>query len=231
MNKIKPSIFLFGLAGIMYFISVLLNNEYLALLTKPVIIPSIFVYYYIESKGKLNTYFVISLIAFFLGDMLYLINIDDYYILGLFIYLAPYLIILFFLTQDIFNFLKKNKINKSDLSFIIILFFLVYLLISILNVLETHSNVEFIYFLLFGIELVFMGVFATLLYVNENSKINFYLIICVSLFIVSDLFFILNKNLFPLLIFKLGNVAAQIISYYFYTRYFVEKQKKIKTHN
>lgn len=228
MVKKNPSIILFCIAGILYFISVLINNEYLALLTKPVIIPSIFVYYYIESKGRLNNLFVLSLVTFFIGDMLYLINIDDYYVLGLFVFLTPYLIVLFFLFKDIVNFLKRNKINKSDLSFIIILFFLIYLMISILNVLDTSSNVEFIYFLLFGIELVFMGVFATLLYVNENSKVNFYLIIGVSLFIVSDIFFILNKNLFPLIIFKLANILSQIISYYFYTRYFIERQKQLK---
>jgi len=231
MAKNNPSIILFSIAGILYFISVMLNNEYLALFTKPILIPSILVYYFIESRGKINNYFILSLAAFFIGDMLYLINLDDYYLLGLVIYLSPYLIVLGFLIQDIYNFLKRKILNKSDLSFIIILFFLIYLMISILNVLDTKSNEEFIYFLLFGIELVLMGLFATLLYVNENSKVNFFLILAVSLFIISDIFFILNKNLFPLLIFKLANVSSQIISYYFYTRYFIEKQKLLKPQN
>lgn len=231
MAKKNPSIILFSIAGILYFISVMLNNEYLALFTKPILIPSIFVYYFIESRGKINNYFILSLTAFFIGDMLYLINLDDYYLLGLVIYLSPYLIVLGFLIQDIYNFLKRKILNKSDMSFIIILFFLIYLMISILNVLDTKSNEEFIYFLLFGIELVLMGLFATLLYVNENSKVNFFLILAVSLFIISDIFFILNKNLFPLLIFKLANVSSQIISYYFYTRYFIEKQKLLKPQN
>jgi len=225
MAKNNPSIILFSIAGILYFISVMLGNEYLALFAKPILIPSIFVYYFIESRGKINSYFVMSLVAFFIGDMLYLINLDDYYLLGLVIYLSPYLIVLGFLIQDIYNFLKRKILKKSDMSFIIILFFLVYLMISLLNVLDTQSDEEFVYFLLFGIELVLMGVFTTLLYVNENSKVNFFLIIAVSLFIISDIFFILNKNLFPLLIFKLANVSSQIISYYFYTRYFIEKQK------
>ena len=228
MGKLNPSIVLFSIAGVLYFFSVLTGNEYLALLSKPIIIPSIFIYYLFVSKLKVNVLFLISLFAFFVGDMLYLINLDDYYLLGLVIYLSPYLIVLFFLVQDIFNLLKRKNINKSDMSFLIILFFLIYLMISLLNVLDTESKEEFVYFLLFGIELVLMGVFATLLYVNENSKVNFFLIIAVSLFIISDIFFILNKNLFPLLIFKLGNVLSQIISYYFYTRYFVEKQKLIK---
>ncbi|WP_430400421.1 lysoplasmalogenase family protein [Flavobacterium sp.] len=228
MAKNKPSIILFSLAGLLYLVSALTENEYLALLTKPIIIPAIFVYYFIESRGKINNLFVFSLFSFFVGDMLYLVNIKDYYLLGLVIYLSPYLIVLGFLIQDIINLLKRKTINKSDLSFLIILFFLVYLMISLLNVLDTESDEEFVYFLLFGVELVLMGVFATLLYVNENSRVNFFLIISVSLFIISDIFFILNKNLFPLLIFKIGNVSSQIISYYFYTRYFIEKQKQLK---
>ena len=226
MVKKNPSVILFCIAGIIYFFSVLMNNEYLALLAKPIIIPSMFVYYFIESRGKLNYLFVFSLFAFFVGDMLYLINIDDYYVLGLFVFLTPYLVVLFFMSQDVFSLLRKRKINKFDLSFFLILSFLIYLMVSILNILNTNSELEFIYFLLFGFELLLMGILATLLYVNDNSKANFFLIITVSLFIISDVFFILNKNLFPLLIFKLGNVFSQIISYYFYTRYFVEKQKR-----
>lgn len=228
MAKNKPSIILFSLAGFLYLVSALVENEYLALLTKPIIIPAIFVYYFIESRGKINNLFVFSLFSFFVGDMLYLVNIKDYYFVGLITYLTPYIVVLYFLFQDIVNLLKRKSVKKLDMSFLIIICFLIYLMISLINVLDTESNEEFVYFLLFGIELVLMGVFATLLYVNENSRVNFFLIISVSLFIISDIFFILNKNLFPLLIFKIGNVSSQIISYYFYTRYFIEKQKQLK---
>ncbi len=228
MIKKNPSIVLFSIAAILFFISVVLDNDYMALLTKPIIIPSLFFYYFIESKGKINTFFVFSLIIFFVGDMLYLINIEDYYYLGLFIFLTPYWVILYFLFQDVFDMLNRKSINKTDVSFLIILFFLIYLLISILNILDIKSNEEFVYLLLFGIELLLMGMLSALLYINENSRVNFYLVITVSLFIISDIFFILNKDLAPLLIFKLSNVAAQIISYYFYTLYFVEKQKLLK---
>ncbi|WP_320814996.1 lysoplasmalogenase family protein [Flavobacterium sp.] len=228
MTKKNHSVILFSVAGILYFLAVLAGNEYLALLTKPIIIPSMFVYYFLESRMKINYLFLFSLLAFFVGDMLYLVNIDDYYIIGLFIFLTPYLVILFFLFQDFFSLLKRKVVNKFNITFLIIFFFIIYLLISILNVLEAESKQEFIYFLLFGIELALMGIFATLLYINENSRVNFFLIIAVSLFIISDIFFILNKNFFPLLVFKLGNVSSQIISYYFYTRYFIEKQNQLK---
>ena len=61
MTKKNPSIILFGIAGLLYLVAALLNNEYLALLTKPVIIPTLFVYYFFETKGKVNNFFVFSL--------------------------------------------------------------------------------------------------------------------------------------------------------------------------
>lgn len=227
MNKIKPSIILFVLAGILYLFSVLTSSENLELLTKPIIIPSIFVYCFLESKGKLNPWYLIPLSAFFLKDMLYLINFEDYFYTALFFCLLGHLVILIFLLKDFLSLLKRKKIHKSDLSFLIILIFLVYLMISILNVLDFKSNKEFVYYFLFGVELVLLGVFATLLFINENSRSSFYLLCTVSLFIVADVFFGLNINLIPLLIFKIGNIIAEIISYYFFTLFFIQKQKEL----
>jgi hypothetical protein len=48
--------------------------------------------------------------------------------------------------------------------------------------------------------------------------------ITVSLFILSDIFFILNKNVCSLLVFKITNIVSQIASYYFYARYLIEKR-------
>lgn len=231
MSKKNPSVILYAIAGILYFLSVLIDSEYLTLLAKPILIPSMLVFYYLESKGKINNMFLLSLISFFVGDMLYLINLDEYFTLGLFVFLVPYFVISFFLIQDIFKLIKRKKINKLNLSFLIILFFLIYLVISILSVLETNSDVEFVYFFVFGIELVLMGILVALIFINENSKVNFFIVLSVSLFIISDISFILNKNLFPLLIFKLVNVSSQTFSYYFYTRYFVERQKSLKYSN
>lgn len=224
MNKINPSVILFSIAGILYFFSVLFNNEILILVTKPIIIPSIMFFYFTETKGKVNFWFVFSLFLFFVGDILYLINLDGYYLLGLLFYLSPYSIVLIFIIKDFIKLVRTKSVDKTDLSFLIILFFLTYLLVSMMNVLNPDSEIEFFYFLLFGIELVLMGVFVTLLYLHKPNKENFFLIIAVSLFIVSDISFILHKNVHGLLVFKITNIVTQLTSYYFYTKYLIEKR-------
>jgi uncharacterized membrane protein YhhN len=224
MIKKSPSLLLFIVSGFLYLIASLIESEFLSLLVKPIIIPSIIVFYFTETRAKVNFWFVFSLFLFFVGDMLYLINLEDYYLLGLVFYLLPYLIVLVFIFNDFIKLIRSRSLDKTDLSFLIILFFLLYLLVSLMNVLNPSSKIEFVYFLLFGIQLVLMGVFGFLLYLHEPNKTNFFLLITVSLFILSDVFFILNKNVFGLRVFKITNIVTQIASYYFYARYLIEKR-------
>jgi hypothetical protein len=70
-----------------------------------------------------------------------------------------------------------------------------------------------------------MGVMASMIYFHSSIKRNFYLAITISTFIISDLFFVLNKNIQNLLVFELINGLTQTASYYFYVRYFLERNK------
>jgi hypothetical protein len=225
MSK-NPAIYLYLISGLLFLLAILFQNEEFLLVTKPIIIPSILYYYYIETKGRINNFFVLSLILFFIGDMLFLINFDDFYIIGLIIFLLPYLFVIHFLYQDIKEIIAKRKNRKIDFTFIIILLILVNLLVTVLNALEDESLVEEVFFLLFGIELVAMGVMSAVIYFHSSIKRNFYLAITVVAFILSDLFFILNKNVQNLLVFELINGLAQTASYFFYVKYFLERNKK-----
>jgi uncharacterized membrane protein YhhN len=226
MSK-NPAIYLYLTAGFLFLLTILLQSEEFMLVTKPIIIPSILFYYYLETKGRVNSVFVISLILFFIGDMLFLINFDDFYIIGLLIFLLPYLFVIHFLYQDIKEIIAKRKYKKIDYTFIIILLLLVNLLVTVLMNLESSSFIEEVFFLLFGIELVAMGVMAAMIYFHSSIKRNFFLAITVATFIMSDLFFILNKNVQNLLVFELINGLAQTASYYFYVKYFLERKKQV----
>lgn len=226
MSK-NPAIYLYLISGLLFLLAILFQNEEFLLVTKPIIIPSILYYYYIETKVRINIFFVLSLILFFIRDMLFLINFDDFYIIGLIIFLLPYLFVIHFLYQDIKEIIAKRKNRKIDFTFIIILLILVNLLVKVLNALEDKSLVEEVFFILFGIELLAMGVMAAMIYFHSSIKRNFYLAITVVAFILSDLFFILNNNLQNLLVFELINGLAQTASYFFYVKYFLEHNQNI----
>jgi len=133
---------------------------------------------------------------------------------------------LFFLIKDLRFVFSKNK--KLDYTFIGVLVFLSCLLFCVLNVLDNRPIELLVFYFVFGLELILMGVITTILFFHTNNKRIFFMIIAVTAFILSDLFFILNKEVFQLKLFKLINVSAQTLSYYFYVKYYLERDNLIK---
>lgn len=224
MNKSKIALQLFLGAFLMYLISIVFDLEILELIAKPIIIPSISMYYLFEAKRNYSYTFLTSLFFFFTGDMLYMLKIEEFYFLGLVVFSVPYLFVIYFIVKDIIA-IKKNGGKQNDFTFLAILVILSILLCSVLSFLEIKSTLEFVIYLFLGIQLVIMGVLTSIVYYNEANKQSFFLILAVACFIMSDLFFILNKNIHELMIFKIINGFTQTISYLFYVKYFLEKTK------
>ncbi len=223
MPKLNASLLLYSITGVLYVISSCMYNESLTLIVKPIIIPSIVFYYFTQiRRRRSDDLFVLSLILFFLGDILYLINVEDYYYFGLFLFLIPYLIIIHFIYKDFKLLLQVREIKKIDLSLIIVFLTMIYLIYSMLSLIEYSSNKEFIYVIIFSLELLLMSVLTALVFLYSTYRKNVYLAFTVLSFILSDVFFMLDKQ-FELVVFKLVNTLAQTISYYFYVMYFLER--------
>lgn len=218
MNKSKVALQLFLCAGFLYLISIFFNLEILELIAKPIIIPSISMYYLFEAKRNYSIVFLISLFLFFVGDMLYMLSIEELYNVGLFVFSFPYLFVIYFVSKDIIAFCKDDG-KKIDFTFLVILVILSVLLYSVLSFLEVGSTIEFVVYLFLGLQLVIMGVLTSIVYYNEANKQSFYLVLAVASFIMSDLFFILNNNMHELMVFKIINGLTQTVSYLFYTKY------------
>lgn len=223
MVKINASLSLYFIVSLLYLFSIIIDNENLSLITKPIIIPSIVFFYFLETKKNVNYWFVMSLFLFFIGDMLYLINDKEFFELGLFVFLMPYLIVLAFIFEDFKLLDKKRLITQLNLSFLIVFFALLYIAISLLNVLSEGFNEDFLYFVFFGIELFFMGIFTALLYLAQGKSRNFFLMFAVISFIISDIFFVINKAIYGLLVLNVVCVFSQTISYFFYVKYMLER--------
>ncbi|NHN24588.1 hypothetical protein FIA58_002770 [Flavobacterium jejuense] len=222
MPKLNASLLLYVIAGVIYVISSCMYNEFLTLITKPVIIPSIVFYYFTQIRRRSDDLFVLSLVLFFFGDILYLINVEDYYFFGLFLFLIPYLIIIHFIYKDFKLLLQVRQIKKIDASLIIVFLTMIYLVYSLLNLIEYNSYKEFVYILIFSLELILMSILTAFVFFYSTYRKNAYLAFTVLSFILSDVFFMLDKQ-FGLVVFKLVNTLAQTISYYFYVMYFLER--------
>lgn len=222
MNKTQNSIYLYVLFSILYLIGTFFGFYSLSFYTKPFIIPSLLLFYFLSNDNKISFSLVLILFFSYVGDLLYLIDINRFYYFGLFIFLLPYTIILFILYKDFSKIISNKK--KIDLTFLIILIVLLVLMLTILFMLEVNSIYVFLFYLIFGLQLVLMGVLTSIIHYNESNRANYYLTLASSAFILSDMFFILDKSFFESEYLKIINIFCQTISYFFIVKYFLNKK-------
>jgi hypothetical protein len=206
-------------------IAVLIGSDNLELFSKPIIIPSIYYFYYISVRGKINYLFSFSVWSFFIGEILHLISREDFNISGLIFLLIPYFIILYFIIQDLIYYLKKQKIKLNTFSFYIILMLLIYLFFNVLMMMIEESSFDFFIYALYGILLLLMGILVFVMQINYANRTILFSALMVACFIVSDLFFVFYKKFPDLLALKMINVITQELSFFCYISYFIYRTK------
>ena len=225
MVKVNSALILYFIAFIFYRIAVLIGSDNLELFSKPIIIPSIYYFYYISVRGKIDYLFSLSVLSFFIGEILHLISREEFNVSGLVFLLIPYFIVLYFIFQDLIYYLKKKKINLNTFSFYIIVMLLVYLLFNALMMMIEEKSFEFFIYFLYGILLLLMGILAFVMLINYNNRTILYTGFMVGCFLISDLFFVFSKKIPDLIALKLINVATQELSFFCYISYFVYRTK------
>ncbi|AWM14527.1 hypothetical protein DI487_12110 [Flavobacterium sediminis] len=123
--------------------------------------------------------------------------------------------------------MRTKRRRVLDFTFFLVLVVLTVLILLTLDFLEVKSTMEFILYTFFGLELELMGCLAAMVYYNSTNKRNFYLTLTISTFILSDLFFVLYRSLDEIILLRIINTATQTLSYYFYMKYFVEREKML----
>lgn len=222
----NSALVLFFGALILYILALFIDSSNLELFCRPVIIPSLFFYYYIKVKGKVNLLFSISILSYFVGEMLYLISEKDFFCTGLIFFIIPYFIITYFLYQDYVLYIKEKKHSIDTLSVLIVVFFLIYLLYTVLSFVTDSSKFEFVMYLVFALLLLVMTIFAFLIQLNHSSKTILFMVLMVMSFIISDIFFIFSnmmEEVFSLLIIK---VLVQQLSYFLFVGYFIHRTNR-----
>ena len=225
MGKVHSALILYLAAILVYVMAVLFGSDNLELLIKPIIIPSVYYFYYISVKGKIGFLFSFSILSYFFAEILLLISASDFLYPGLFCFGIPYLIITYFLAQDFLYYLKKRKYAINNFSFYIIIILLFYLLYNVLSFINESSKLEFSFYIFNGILLFVMGIFAFLIQFNFSNKTILYMVLMVVFFIISDLFFIFSKSTKDVIALKLISIITQQLSYFFYVSYFICRTK------
>lgn len=224
MNKVSDNcnsaLVLFLVALILYVIALFIDSPDLELFSRPIIIPSIFYYYYIKVKGSINFLFSISILSYSIGETLYLIGEKDFFAIGLVFFVIPYFFTTYFLYQDFLYYLKKRKYQTDSLSFFIVFLLLIYLIYSVLAFITDATNFEYGMYIIYAILLFIMTVLAFLIQLNYFNKTILFMILMVTSFLFSDIFYVFSivmKDVFSL---KIINVITQQLSYLLFACYF-----------
>jgi len=228
MRDYKPSLVLYFTACTLYMLAVVVKNENLLLLAKPVIVPSIMFYYWQEVKGKVSLEYLTIVLLFFFGDMIVLLEVQNSFIFIVCLFLIAYCIFLKSLCKCMWRFGLKIKQKSHLVVLLVCVFFLIYLLIATLDLL-LESETKHIGFLVFyGIILVIIGVVSALNYIVRPIRLTFFMCLASLCFIISDVFYILKSYYYELEILDWFNNLAQVLSYYYVTKYFIIKGLSLK---
>jgi hypothetical protein len=219
MKGITPALFLYFISGFLFVSSIIFGAEYLTMIFKPIIIPSIFFYYLQKSDGKASFWFSIILIFLFISNIFNLFDDKLFYVLvfNLFAY-----IILFFSILKIFIRLKLKKFDNVNLMFVFITFLFLCFLLYITLFMIFDSNFElYLIIILYAVALLFLAGLSTIMSMQNHNEGNDYLLIAVFCFITSDLFFALYYYYYDFLFFRYISIISNTISFYFLVNYFL----------
>ena len=216
MKTNNPSLFLYLFASIFAIIGVVIGNELITLLMKPMIVPAVFYYYLQVKEGKINWLFLVILLSSFTSDMLVLFELPDGNIPIALLNMFCYLIFIYFVIKDV-SLKKLSNIKFFYFALIVIgCFIILYVVLGLMSGLDNFSNNLYI---IYGIVLCVLASIIGFNHLNQESDKTFYALIMCICFITTDVFYAVYNFYFNLEIFIVLNITVQFASYYYMVRY------------
>ncbi len=191
----------------------LLNNELLAFTTKPFLMVTLVLVYFVSVK-KPNFWFVSALFFSFWGDVLLLFK-EQFFIFGLASFLLAHILYI----KISASFLKKISLQKvvvSSLPFVVFLFVLLYLI-------KDNLSEMLLPVIIYGITISSFGVVTLLNYLQEKNTENLWLFLGAIIFITSDSLIAINKFYEPKEIYNISIMVTYILAQYLICKAIIAK--------
>ena len=176
-------------------------------LAKPMLMTTLFGYYYLNKKSD-NLFFVLGLLFSLFGDLFLLGSGELYFILGLIFFLIAHV----FYIIMVFKILLEIKLKDFMIAGIpYLLLFLI-----LINVLYDGLGSMKIPVIIYAMTISFLGVFSLLLFLQSRTKTSLLLLFGVLIFITSDTILALNlfyekQSFYPILIMTTYVMAQFLI--------------------
>lgn len=229
MTPNKPSLYFYFAACFLVVIFNLLGFISYMSFTKSVIIPLIFIYYFITNGYKISFVKAMVFLLCFIGNIFNFLQFEISPLGALLSFLVVNLLLLKLAIDD----LRSLKFDENDrIPIVISLLFVSSIGISVLSL--QYENIVFdfslyiIYALVSGI-LIFVAITN---YIKKSNYAFLNLLIFSVASMMSDIFYMINKFYVPLFAFSFISDSIQVFTYFFIASYFIAndqfKNKNIK---
>ena len=228
MKASTPSLLLYIVSGFLFFLSIIMDNEYLTLIAKPIISTSIFFYYWQESHGKVNFWFSFIIILLFTSGIFNLFEDEFALQYVILINFVVYCILLGFIIRSLLE-LRIKSIDNYNLAYIVfMLLFLSSLLYVCLFLVFDFTSDLYLFIIVYTVILLIIGVLNTLLYRLKKTPENVYLMMTTFCFIICDLCYAIYSYYYDFIFFRYVSILCNIVSFYFLVNYFLLKNENGK---
>lgn len=203
----KLPLIAFIIFSLIDFFGIYLEKQWMIYLAKPMLMTTLFGYYYLNKKSD-NLFFVLGLLFSLFGDLFLLGSGELYFILGLIFFLIAHV----FYIIMVFKILLEIKLKDFMIAGIpYLLLFLI-----LINVLYDGLGSMKIPVIIYAMTISFLGVFSLLLFLQSRTKTSLLLLFGVLVFITSDTILALNlfyekQSFYPILIMTTYVMAQFLI--------------------
>ena len=203
----KLSLIAFIIFSLVDFFGIYLEKQWMIYLAKPMLMTTLFGYYYLNKKSD-NLFFVLGLLFSFFGDLFLLGSGELYFILGLIFFLIAHVFYI------IMVFKMLSEIRLKDFMIAGIPYLLLFLIL--INVLYDGLGSMKIPVIIYAMTISFLGVVSLLLFLQSRTKTSLLLLFGVLIFITSDTILALNlfyekQSFYPILIMTTYVMAQFLI--------------------
>lgn len=221
MRANTPSLILYFLALTFAIIFDFLEEDFIGMYAKAIVVPSIFIYYLITTNYRINIIQGFIFAFCFTGEVFNLMEVEATELGSLLCFLLVYLLFVRLIYDDY----RKIKLKKNDLLPVgIVVIFILYLLVSVLGLQYEKVNKYHLIYTVYGIVLSILGCASFISYITKGTYLTLLLTLMTACFIFSDIFFIFNQSFDHSIVLVLIRDITQMLAYYFMVRYFIQKR-------
>lgn len=224
-GRASLSLYLYFIAFVLYlFFNNVLDNPDVALIFKPIIIPSIaFAYFFITKSNKIYLNLFLFIVIFF-ADNLIMLEEKSLKVFSTYLYLIAIGILFSYVVEDSKLF-KKNHFLQNNFNYLIISYLILVILYKIASLTLKIEFKEF--FVVIGYIIMFLLVLILSIYnaLRFRSIASGFLLLTILSLFFSDLFIVLNKYYFKSDLFIYLACLIEIPVYYFLLKYLLYREK------